>query len=740
MQPVRTHTFRFKKLHPWTILTILLMTLPTGIAQAQPSEHSTFADIITIASEPDYPPFCMVDEKGDAAGFSVDLFRAASQAAGMDVTIQIGEWEHIKEALAKGEIDALPLVGRTPERELLFDFTMPYISLHGAIFTRKQNRSIKSMEDLKDREILVMKGDNAEEFVRREGFTSNIITTPTFEEAFLRLASGEGDAVIIQQIVGYHLVKKLNLKNVSALEIQFPQFTQDFCFAVQKGDNELLSALNEGLSIIIVDKTYEEIRNRWFGPYINEEISAEKIFRITLSILIPLVILFLVLVIKFRRIEQKKQAERMNREIAEHKLMLEKQQKKTLEREEQIRMLLNSTAEGIYGIDLNENCTFINKSALEILGYPSKESVLNKNMHQLIHHSYADGSEFPSSECRIHKVLKDGKGTHTDEEVLWRSNKTSFMSEYYAFPIYNNNQVVGAVVTFWDITERKKSEEELKKIKKDLEVLVAERTSELNEKVLKLDKSQKALLFMVEDLNEITAELKEERRKLELSNKELEAFTYSVSHDLRAPLRAINGFSKFLIEDYSDKLDKEGQRFIDTISQNASRMDQLISDLLNLSRVSRVSLVPTNVKMEDIATSMYYEMANQNEQKEFDITIKKMPEAKCDSTLVKQVWQNLISNALKYSSKSEFKKIEIGGNEKEGKTIYYIRDWGAGYDPKYSHKLFGIFQRLHTSDEFEGTGVGLAIVKRIIHRHGGEAWAEGHLDKGATFYFSLPKI
>jgi PAS domain S-box-containing protein len=740
MQPFCTHTVLLKKLHYWYMLGLLFISLPPGIALAQIADFPVNRNTITISSEPNYPPFCIVDEEGNAAGFSVELFRAAAKATGLNVTIEVGDWSHIKKALAEGEIDALPLVGRTPERELLFDFTMPYLSLRGAIFTRKQNRSIKTIEDLKDKEILVMKGDNAEEFVRREALTSNIITTRTFEEAFLRLERGEGDAVIIQQIVGYHLLKKLNLKSVKRLDLEIPDFTQDFCFAVKKGDKALLSALDEGLSIIIADKTYEEIRNRWLGPYLEEQISTEKIIRITLSIITPLVILFLILVIIFRRIETKKQTQRMNREIADHKLLLENQQKKILEREEQIRMLLNSTAEGIYGVDMNGNCTFINKSALEILGYPDKESVLMRNMHQLMHHSRADGSEFPASECRIDKVLKNGKGTHADDEVLWRSDKTCFMAEYYSYPIQKNSEVVGAVVTFWDITERKESEEELRKIKEELEVLVVERTTQLNEKVLKLDKSQKALLYMVEDLNKITAELKEERHKLELSNKELEAFTYSVSHDLRAPLRAINGFSKFLVEDYSNKLDTEGQRYLDTICQNATRMDQLISDLLNLSRVSRLSPVPTKVKMEDIVSSMYYEMANQEEQRTFEINIKNMPEAECDSTLIKQVWQNLISNALKYSSKSEIKKIEAGGHENKDTLIYYLKDWGAGYDPKYAHKLFGIFQRLHGNDQFEGTGVGLAIVKRIIHRHGGKVWADGKIDQGATFYFSLPKI
>lgn len=463
MQFFRTCILRLKDLYLWSILSFLPITLlPTSVV-AQTTNYPVIRDTINIASEPDYPPFCMVDEKGDAIGFSLDLFRAAARAVGLGVKIEVGVWDQIMQDLAIGKIDALPLVGRAPERIKYFDFTMPYLSLRGAIFTRKRTGSINSMEELKDKTILVMKGGNAEEFVRRESLTSNIITTSTFEEAFLRLERGEGDAVIVQQIVGYHLLNKLNLNSIKALDLHVPHFTQDFCFAVQKGDNELLSLLNEGLSIIIADQTYEEIRNRWFGPYMEEQISTEKIIRIILSILIPLVILFLVLVIIFRRIESKKQSRRMNREIEDHKLLLENQQKVILESEEHIRMLLNSTAEGIYGIDMQGNCTFINKSALQILGYPDKESVLNKNMHQLIHHSRADGSKFPASECKINKVLVYGNGTHTDDEVLWRNDKTNFKAEYYSYPIQKNNQVVGAVVTFWDITERKKSEEELRK-------------------------------------------------------------------------------------------------------------------------------------------------------------------------------------------------------------------------------------------------------------------------------------
>ncbi len=290
-----------------------------------------------------------------------------------------------------------------------------------------------------------------------------------------------------------------------------------------------------------------------------------------------------------------------------------------------------------------------------------------------------------------------------------------------------------------EISYRKEKETELRNLKDKLEDQVAERTAELQEKVHKLDKSQKAMLYMIEDLNIITAELKEERQKLEFANNELEAFTYSVSHDLRAPLRAINGFARFLIEDYSDKIDEEGIRFIRTIRENATTMDQLISDMLNLSRVSRTSMNQSRLDMGDVAWSMFQEIASDNDKKEFILTIEKMPPVICDLSLIKQVWQNLISNALKYSSGSKTKKIVIGSKNDKHDITFYIKDHGAGFDYKYKHKLFGAFQRLHREKEFKGTGVGLAIVHRIINRHGGKVWAESKINEGSTFYFSLPR-
>ena len=491
-------------------------------------------------------------------------------------------------------------------------------------------------------------------------------------------------------------------------------------------------------------KSYEyyKIRNKWLGPDKGQFFTKEQLWNIALFGFLPLLFIAVLAWIVLLRREVRNRTKQLNKEIEEHKASLDElytKQKQLTESEEHIRLLLNSTAEGIYGINLNGECTFMNTSALMMLGFHSTDEVMGKNMHNLIHHTKEDGTSYSIEKCLIFKALKESQGTFSDKEVFWQKNGTSFPVEYYSYPIVQNNEVTGAVVTFLDITEKKKAQDELIQLKDDLEKLVAERTTELQEKVQKLNKSQKAMLYMVEDLNKMTVSLKEERKKLEDSNKELEAFAYSISHDLRAPLRAINGYSAFLKEDYSNELGQEGARYIQVIRENASKMDILITDLLNLSRVSRSDLNYVMVDMAETAKSIFQEISTEKEQKDFDIQISEVPKAKCDLRLIKLVWQNLLENALKYSANSKTKKIEIDAQEKEQEIIYSVKDFGAGFNEKYKDKLFGVFQRLHRENEFKGTGVGLAVVQRIIHRHGGKVWAEGKQNEGATFYFSLLK-
>lgn len=221
-------------------------------------------------------------------------------------------------------------------------------------------------------------------------------------------------------------------------------------------------------------------------------------------------------------------------------------------------------------------------------------------------------------------------------------------------------------------------------------------------------------------------------------NKELEAFSYSVSHDLRAPLRAINGYAEILNEDYGTKLDDEGKRIIEIIRDNATKMGMLIDDLLAFSRLGRKEIQKSNIDMNELTKEVLVDI-NKPIAHSAEIKIDKLHEAKADYGLLRQVMFNLISNAVKYSSKKKNPVVEISSEEKNGEIIFSVKDNGAGFDIRYVDKLFSVFQRLHSQDEFEGTGVGLAIVQRIISRHKGRSWAEGKVNEGAIFYFSLPK-
>ncbi|WP_094226686.1 PAS domain S-box protein [Methanolobus psychrotolerans] len=253
---------------------------------------------------------------------------------------------------------------------------------------------------------------------------------------------------------------------------------------------------------------------------------------------------------------------------------------------------------------------------------------------------------------------------------------------------------------------------------------IAIRNSHLNEQVRK-------------HTIELERYVKERTSQLEEANSELEAFTYSVSHDLRSPLRAIDGFSRIIIEDYGFLFDEEGKRLFDIIRTNTQKMDKLITDLLAFSRIGRNEMNCIDIDMNALVKSVFADLIV-HEDKKVVFTVADLPGVCADPTLIRQLWTNLLSNSLKYSMRSEELIIDVGAYAENGMNVYYVKDNGVGFDPKYSHKLFGIFQRLHNEKDFEGTGVGLAIVQRIIHRHGGKAWAEGKVNEGATFYFSLP--
>jgi PAS domain S-box-containing protein len=234
------------------------------------------------------------------------------------------------------------------------------------------------------------------------------------------------------------------------------------------------------------------------------------------------------------------------------------------------------------------------------------------------------------------------------------------------------------------------------------------------------------------------AALRESQVKLEAANKELEAFAYSVSHDLRAPLRGIDGFSQALLEDYADKLDEEGQRYLQRVRAASQRMAELIDDLLALSRLTRSEMRREPVNLSLLARTIAAELRKSEPERRVEFNIAEGLVVMADAHLMRVALENLLSNAWKYTAKHPSARIEVGLlAQVDGKATYFVRDDGAGFDMAYADKLFGAFQRLHTPAEFAGNGIGLATVQRIIHRHSGQVWAEGAVEQGATFYFTL---
>ena len=402
--------------------------------------------------------------------------------------------------------------------------------------------------------------------------------------------------------------------------------------------------------------------------------------------------------------QAKYEYERNEKELQKVKLRQIESELKTLKAEraletseKRFRALIENGSDIIYIIDERLRPIYASPAAFHALGYDENDPVI-KDIRQLLH-----PDDLPILLEKISLVAQNPGIPIFGQLRLPKKDGSYIWVEGTATNLYHVDGANGIVCNLRDITERKQAEAEIRELNESLERKIAERTSELKE-----------------------------------ANQGLESFSYSVSHDLRTPLRVISGYSGLLAKKYGDSLDPEAQDFIRSIRENAVQMSHLIDDLLNLSRIGTQDLVKTEVDMHQVILEAITELSEEEEKDILPLfTIKKIESTHADAGLIRQVWLNLISNAVKYSSRKDNPQIEIGSSEKKDVITYYIKDNGAGFDMAHADKLFGAFQRLHDKGEFEGTGVGLAIVYQIITKHGGRIWAESALDQGATFFFTL---
>ena len=358
---------------------------------------------------------------------------------------------------------------------------------------------------------------------------------------------------------------------------------------------------------------------------------------------------------------------------------------------------LEAAAEAIIITDANEDIEYVNPAFERLTGY-AEDDVIGRTPRSLKHVDEQASIEYSRAWDHLRRGIA-WSGSLTD----LRRDGTPYAAEETIAPIRDNQgALIGFVAVIRDITARHQAEESVRKLNEELETRVEQRTEQLKS-----------------------------------AYQELEAFSYSVSHDLRAPLRAIDGFSRILLDDHAAQLSDEGRRLLSRVRANTRQMGTLISDLLAFSRLSRQALEKRPTPHRKLIDQALSDLREERQDRRIEVRIGALPDSRADPALLKQVYVNLLSNALKFTRDADPAEVEISAKDSDGLTVYCVRDNGVGFDAQYADKLFGVFQRLHRAEDYEGTGVGLAIVQRIVHRHGGEVWAESDPAGGASFYFTL---
>lgn len=666
---------------------------------------------VKSASELDYPPFCVVREDGSPDGFSVRLLKAVGEQVGLKIIdVKVAPWAEIKDDLKKGTIDVLPLVSRSRERDEYFDFSVPYLQLHGTIFVRVDDHRVHGEADLRGKEVIVMRGDTAHEYAVRKKLTDKLILTDTFEEAMRALSAGKHDAVLAQRLMGVDLLRRLKIDNVVPVDRKLtfrdprPQgtrvvgFQQNFCFAVREGNAELLAKLNEGLALVKADGVYDELFEEWllsrFDPGRTYRELTKRILVVAVLVVAVVAALAFLWVKSLRR-----QIDRKTRDLREQVLQREEAEselRKYQERKlELFRECLDISADAVFIID-RESMTFedVNRTACESVGY-AREELLGMGPQDIKPRLAKE-----TLMAKFDRVITGEDESGLIETTHRRKDGGEFPVEVYLRAIQSEEKTL-LIATARDVTERLKIRDEL---------MAAKERAEAGEQA----KGE---------------------------------FIANMSHEIRTPMNGVMGMAQLL---RTTQLDDEQSEYVNLIMSSSESLLEIINDILDFTKLEmgRLTLERECFQIRRVANDVIKLLAPRASDKGVEVNLnvqEDVPdEALGDPGRLKQILMNLVGNAIKFTEKGtvslEVRNAPGAGDENVCELMFVVRDTGIGIGKEALASIFEKFTQVDASSTRRsgGTGLGLSIVSQLVGLMSGRIDVKSEIDEGSEFTVVIP--
>ena len=686
--------------HPWLILTaIVLVILVAGILVSNlvsydllsVEERAWLVDhpVVRLAPDPHFPPLEYFDDQGVYTGLVADYFKVIEQRLNIKIEyVRYDSWDEVLMAVREGEIDGITAAQITPERQAYLVYTSELMDIPNVIITRNDVKGELNFSEMSNMSVAVTRGYAAAEYIRANYPKINLHLTNNDFEALTSVSFKQADATVVNEAIASYLIDQHGISNLRIAGDSGK--SNSLAIAVRREYPILRDILEKGLNSINIQER-QDIYSGWVHLGSKYPPVFGRYFWVSFTIggaVITLLLLFILLwnVTLHNRVRQRTDELKQELEVRR------KAEKEIVEKTDELNRIFSLSLDLLSISNFEGQFIKLNPAWEWTLGYTSEE-LEGRLYMDFIHPDDLAGTG------EMLDQIREGKDV-IDFTNRFRSKDGSYRWIEWRFKPYQKNLVYAAAR---DITERRQNEEKIHELNTSLEQRVQERTAQL--------------------LN---------------SNQELESFSYSVSHDLRAPLRSIDAYCKILQEEEGIKISAESQTNFSRVRLAVKHMSNLIDDLLRLSRITRSKMELEEMDLCNLAWKIFTDLRNEQPDRNIQLITPDNLVIYADKNLMSIALENLLRNAWKFTGKNPSGVIEVGKIFKDEKWVYFIRDNGAGFDMMYVDRLFRSFERLHSFQDYEGTGIGLAMVQRIIHRHGGRVWAEGEVDKGAVFYFELP--